>query len=212
MFHIGEKENPTGVGSSSAPHPPARGTRKPLAHNFLTQKQVGRSANTNLVCLTLLLLFGLSQHRKNFFPAGNGCISSVHTVPSAATTLRNRLPQHDPGQKAQEGAVFQQQPLRDEILQPVGLAPLRPTPTRKGSSPRASDHALADSHFWRKGIFGKQHELGGSRRTSSLACAVQTKSFRNPLSSASCQQLTFPILQGHRNWDIVKSLTRDDLL
>lgn len=32
-----------------------------------------------------------------------------------------------------------QQPLRDEILQPV--------------APRASNHPLADSHFWGKGVF-----------------------------------------------------------
>lgn len=64
--------------------------------------------------------------------------------------LWNQLPQKDPGQEPWEGAAFQQQQLRDETLQPVGLAALCPTLPRKGS--RAPNHTLAHCVSGEKGF------------------------------------------------------------
>lgn len=111
MPHIWGKKYPSGVGSSSTCI-----RNQKTSYSWIFSTKPGGQVCKHKFGLPLRLLF--------YYLA----CQSTERIPSLQEMLHffcplwNQLPQKDPGQKSQEGTAFQQ-PLRDEILQPVGLLP-----------------------------------------------------------------------------------------
>lgn len=155
MPHIWGKKYPSGVGSSSTCI-----RNQKTSYSWIFSTKPGGQVCKHKFGLPLRLLF--------YYLA----CQSTERIPSLQEMLHffcplwNQLPQKDPGQKSQEGTAFQQ-PLRDEILQPVGLLPsVLHTPGRD-PAPELQTTLWLTLISGEEG-FCKQHELGGSRRTGVL--------------------------------------------